>query len=366
MRLLALLLMLLAIPARAGTTVNEIARIKNRGGSVIQGLGLVVGLNGTGDSGKDPVLARPLFELYKNSGNPLGDITELKNAKTVAVVMVMCNIPEGGWRVDDRFDVSVSAMQGATSLEGGVLYLAPLRGPYADANPETNPVLAMASGTISIENPKQPRTGRVRLGAQMCRELSPAAGITDSFTLVLNKPFAGYAAASAIASSITENVTGKSGRPLDGTPPVATVIDDRSIRIDIPPAERSGSAAFIGDVLSTPVTMALLKLPAQVIYNQASGKILMTGDVEISPVALTSADLTITTTTPAPVPTPDNPVVETKRWTGISAGARESDRAKLQDLLSAFNQLNIPVSDQIALLSMLEKTGKLHAKLIID
>lgn len=355
-----------AAASSAGTTVAEIARIKDQGSSVVQGLGLVFGLNGTGDSGKEPVVARPLMELYKNSGNPLGDIAELKNAKSVAIVWVRCAIPEGGWRTNDTFDVTIAAMHNATSLEGGLLYMAPLRGPYPDPNPETNPVWAMASGPVVLESAKQPRTGRVRGGAQMIREMPLQTAITDSFTLVLNKPFSGYAAASEVASSITQNLYGKTGRNLAGLPPIATVIDDRSIRIDIPPAERSNAAAFVGDVLSTPVTMALLKLPAQVIYNQAAGKILLTGDVEISPVAITAADLTITTTIPPPAPTPDNPLVETKRWAALAPGAKENDRAKLEDLLSAFNQLNIPVSDQVALLSMLEKTGKLHAKLIVD
>jgi len=356
----------LAPHAQAGTTVNEIARIKDRGGSGLQGMGLVIGLNGTGDTGKDPAVARPLMELYKNIGNPMADISDLKNAKSVAVVMVMCSIPEGGWRTNDQFDVTVSAMHNAQSLEGGMLFMAPLRGPYNDSDPELGAPWAMASGPVVIESAKQPRTGRVRGGAKMIRELPNQGIINGSFTLILNKPFSGYAAASEIASSITQNLYGKSGRNLEGLPPIATVIDDRTIRIDIPATERASTAAFVGDVLSTPVSMALLKLPAQVIYNQAAGKIVLTGDVEISPVAITSADLTITTTTPPPVPTPDNPLVETKRWTGLSAGAKETDRAKLQDLLSAFNQLNIPVADQIALLAMLEKTGKLHAKLVMD
>jgi flagellar P-ring protein precursor FlgI len=350
----------------AGVTVGEIARLKDNGGSVIQGLGLVMGLNGTGDSGKDPMLARALLEFHRNNGNTLGGIEELKTTRTVALVTVMCSIPDGGWQADDRFDVTVAAVGNSTSLEGGVLYLAPLRGPWADPNPETNPIFAMASGPIVLENAKQPRSGRVRNGAQMIREMPRTRELTSTFTIVLNKPYAGYSAASEIASSITQNIYGKAGRALAGLPPIATVLDDRCIRIDIPEAEQENAPAFVGDVMATPVTVALLKLPKQVIYNQQSGKIVVTGDVEISPVALTSADLTITTTMPAPTPTPDNPMVETKRWTAIAPGAKETERARLNDLLNAFNQLNIAVTDQIALLEMMEKAGKLHAKLVRD
>lgn len=355
----------LCAPTAAGITVGEVARLKDSGGSVITGVGLVMGLNGTGDPGKDPAVARALMAYYANQGNAIEKIEELKNAKTVALVTVMCSIPEGGWRQDDRFDVTVMATHAATSLEGGTLYLAPLRGPWADASGQL-PIYAMASGPVIIENPKQPRTGRVRVGAQMVRDMPRTAGITDSFTLILNKPYAGYAAASEIASAITQGIYGSTGRGMVGLPPVATVLDDRSIRVDIPASERANTAAFVGDVLSTPITVALLKLPKQVIYNQAAGKIVITGDVEISPVALTAADLTITTAIPPSTPTPDNPDIVTNRWAGVAVGAKESERARLQDLLSAFNQLNIPVTDQIGLLQMMEKAGKLHAKLVID
>ena len=351
---------------RGGVTVGELARLKNTGGSVVQGLGLVMGLDGTGDSGKDPTLARALTEFHRNNGNALGSIDEVRDAKSVALVSVLCHIPEGGWKVDDRFDVTVAAVNNAKSLEGGVLYLAPLRGPWADPDPRTNPVWAVASGTVVVENPGQPRSGRVRNGAQMILDQPQASAITDSFTIVLNKPYAGYAAASEVAASITQNIYGKTERNLGGLPPIATVLDDRSIRIDIPPAERANTAAFIGDVMATPISIALLKLPKQVVYNQQSGKIVITGDVEVSPVALTAADLTITTTIPALKPTPESPLVETSRWAAVAPGAKEADRGKLQDLLAAFNQLNLPVSDQIALLEMMEKAGKLHAKLVVD
>lgn len=356
----------LCAPARAGVTVGEIAHLKDTGGSVITGVGLVMGLNGTGDSGKDPAVARALMAYYASLGNTVGSLEELKNAKTVALVNVLCSIPEGGWRQDDQFDVTVTATHVATSLEGGTLFLAPLVGPYASGLNGERPLLAMASGPVIIENLRSPRSGRVRHGAQMIADPPRASAVSDSFTLILNKPYAGYAAASEIASAITQSIYGKTGRALTGLPPIATVLDDRSIRVDVPSSERSSTAAFVGDVLGTPITVALLKLPKQVIYNHAAGKIVVTGDVEVSPVALTSADLTITTTVPTPAPTPDSPQVQTSRWAAIAPGAKESDRAKLQDLLAAFNQLNIPVADQIALLEMMDKAGKLHARLVMD
>lgn len=357
--LILALALFLPMSAAHASTVNEIARIQGQGESVIRGVGLVVGLNGTGDNGKDLVLARPLAAVYANNGNPVL-IDELRNARTVALVTITATIPETGARTDDRFDVHVAAMHSATSLVGGRLYLVPLQGPFPG-----QPVFAVAEGQVIIESPNSPRTGRVRGGARMIRDIRTGE-VSETFTLVLRPPFAGWAAASEVASTITQNIYGNAGRLTGGLPRIATVIDDRSIRIDIPVQERANAAAFVGDVLSTPINIALLRLPAQVIYNQESGMIVVTGEVEISPVAITHRDLTITTVVPAPLPTPENPLVETKRWMGVGTSTRPAERARLQDLLDAFNQLKVPVTEQIAILSMLEKTGKLHARLVID
>lgn len=348
----------LGAQVRAGTTVSEIARIQGQGETLLHGLGLVVGLNGSGDSGKDLDMVRPLMEVYRNSGNPVM-IDDLKGVQNVALVQVTCTVPEGGARIDDKLDVAVTAPK-AKSLVGGRLFICVLTGERPGSLP-----FAIAEGQVTIDNIATPRNGRVRSGARLIRDIKTGV-VGDSFTLVLRPPYAGWASASEVAGTITQNIYGKTGKNLAGLPQIATVIDDRSIRIDIPPTERTNTAAFVGDVLSTPINIALLKLPAQVIYNAAAGSIVVTGDVEISPVAITQADLTITTTIPPPVPTQDNPLVENRTWAGLATGAKESDKARLQDLLNAFNQLKIPVKDQIEILSMLEKTGKLHAKLIME
>jgi flagellar P-ring protein precursor FlgI len=357
--LACLAILALGAQSRAGTTVNEISRIQGQADLPLRGTALVVGLNRTGDSGKDLAMARALQQVYANNGNPVV-IEDLKGATSVAIVTVTCRIPEGGGRSGDRFDVSVQASHGAKSLAGGTLYLCAMVGPYPG-----DPVFAIAEGELTIDDPKTPTKARVRGGARLIKDVQTGQ-VGESFTLILRPPYAGWASTSEVASTITQNLYGKTGKNLAGLPQVATVIDDRSIRIDIPATERANTAAFVGDVLSTPINVALLKLPAQVIYNEAAGRIVVTGDVEISPVAITQSDLTITTTVPPPTPTPDNPLVEVKTWAGLAPGAKESDKARLQDLLNAFNQLKVPVSQQIGILQMLEKTGKLHARVVIE
>ncbi len=360
--LCALAVMLMTDRAAFAQTVRQLVRIQGQEISGLQGLGLVVGLNGTGDSAKSLALARPLAEVLRNNGNPIASFDELGKSKSAALVMVTVTIPEEGARTGDRFDAHISVLNGAKSLQGGMLYMAPLTPPVPGSMP-----YAIAQGLVELDDDQIPTQGRVRDGASMIRDVRTGT-VGNSFTLIVKPYFAGWPSVSEIASRINQEWFGTDDLSSGGAfaVEIATPIDDREIQINIPDPERDYRAGFIADVLSTPINTALLRLPAQVIVNSRTGAIVVTGDVRISPVAITHKDLTITTTIPTPVPTEGSPVVQRKQWTGVTTGAKPGDLARLDDLLNAFKQLDIPVDDQITILSMLNKTGKLHARLIRD
>lgn len=351
-------IILAVTPAHAQTRVKDLVRLEGEGESRLRGLGLVVGLAGTGDSGKELVVARPLAEVLRRAGNQIPDLEELKNARSVALVWVDCAIPRTGARREDRFDVMVSAVNSARSLRGGRLLLTPLAGPH----PADPTVYALADGPIDIENDQSPTTGRVRAGAHMLTDIRTAV-VGDAFTLILSPHVAGWTAATLIADAINQEYFGTTSPP---PTPIARPLDNRSVRVVMPEPERSNPAAFVGLVLSTPINPALLRLPAQVICNRETGVIFATAEVEISPGVITHKDLTITTTVPAPAPSPQNPLVTRARWTALETGAAPAQNARLQDLLAALNQLDVPIEDQIAILSMLEKAGRLHAVVVIE
>lgn len=352
-RIVALIALFLLSCLARGTTVREITRVKGEGEVVLQGLGLVFGLKGTGDDTKDLALARPLAEFMRKNGNELASPKELAKGKSVALVSVTCVVPASGGKADDVIDVRVATLLSCSSLVGGHLFLAPLKGPFPDS-----PVFALAEGLIDVHDPAIPTTGHVRMAARLLRDL-PGPTVADSFELIIESPYAGWAAASQIAIAIN----GKAD-PIGNA--VAVPLDDRTVRITIPQAERANRAGFLADVFAAEVNPSLLDLPAQVIVNQRTGAIIITGDVQIRPVAITQKDLNITTTTPPPVGTPLNPVVSQTSWTDLKPGAQPADAAHLADLVAAFKQLAIPVTEQINILQMLHKGGQLHAKLVID
>ncbi|MBM4108573.1 MAG: flagellar basal body P-ring protein FlgI [Phycisphaerae bacterium] len=343
----------LAAAGAPASQVQDLVRIKGRGESVLRGMGLVVGLPGTGDSGKELVVARPLAKVLENEGNAVGVLKELERGKSVALVLVTATIPEDGRVTDDRVDVSVSVVNSASSLKGGRLYLAPLRGPLPGS-----PVFAFAEGAVELDDPTTPTVGRVRGGARLIRDVTmPEVG--DSFDLVLNPSFRSWSAAQQIAMSINSDAQAFGA-------PVATPVNEFTVRVTIPEAERPDRGAFIADVLSAPVNTSLIDLPAQVVVNSRTGAIVVTGDVTISPGLITHKDLTITTVVPDRVPTPQEPRIDRSRWAGMQAGVPDGGRAPIADLLTAFKQLDIEPREQINILQMLGKAGRLNARLVLD
>jgi len=346
--------LLIAQPSWA-TNVRDIARIDGHGESVLRGLGLVIGLNGTGDSGQEVLMARPLAELLRNSGNEVGDLSELAATRSVALVMVTATVPRGGALADDKLDLHVQVIHSARSLVGGRLFLTPMLGP----SPEDRMIYAIGEGELVIENTQVPTSGIVRGGGRMRVDVLPPE-VGDDFVLVLEAPYAGHQSTSTVASSINNDYFNNP----HAAEPIAVALDERRIRVIVPSVERASPAQFIGSVLATNVSVEMLGLPAQVIVNSSTGAIILTADVEISPGTLTIEGLTITRTTPEPVGDALNPLVERRGWTEIGTNVRPRDRAKLADLLAAMEQLAIPRQRQIQIIHMLHKNGQLHARLI--
>ena len=140
----------IAKSSAAGLRLGDICRLKGQETNTLHGLGLVVGLRGTGDSDAAPT-ARALARMMQMMGGPMAldrygqlDLDDVADAKNVAMVFVTAKIPAVGAQPGDALDITVNAIN-AKSLEGGTLMLTPMLGPRAD-NPT---VYAMAQGPLS-------------------------------------------------------------------------------------------------------------------------------------------------------------------------------------------------------------------------
>lgn len=343
------------------TSVQDLVRIKGHERNVLTGMGIVIGLNGTGDSSKDSfVAARPYAELLKNLGNPILSLEELAKADAYAIVEVSMEVPPTGVREGDRLDVTVSTLFNAKSLVGGRLFVSPLRLPRPDT-PDLEP-MAYAEGAVVMEGTNI-RSGVVRAGGQMLRDIrtNPVTP-SGTITLVLKDQYAGtigYPVSTTIAGAINDEFV------LDGHADLAVVEDAKNIKITLPPADRGNPASFIATLMTIPIDPSLIQTEARIVINEKQGIIAVTGNVQIGPVGITHKGLTISSLTPAPVPTLENPLLETTSWTGLDTTDRLSrSSTRLVELLDAFKQLNVPVEDQIAIIYELRKTGALHAEIM--
>jgi flagellar P-ring protein precursor FlgI len=347
-------------------SIQDLVKIAGQNASPLRGMGIVTGLAKTGDSGAEMALARPLAQVYQNNGMPLADVSELAKGKSAAVVSIWTEIPEEGGRAGDRFDVFVQTMHSAGSLRGGSLLISPLLGPLPSrpgADPNDN-VYGFAWGPITIEETDIPTVGRIRNGCQLRKDLlrkTPG----QTVDLIVRPHFRSMSTTRMIASEIN-GLTADLENSDDAAANIAEAMDDTLVRVVIPEHERRNPTNFLASLLTKRFSPSLIDLPAQVIVNDRTGTIIVTGDVEISAVTIGNDQLVITTTTPPPSPTALDPLVSRTNWAEFGSTSTTAERARIQDLLEAFRQLNVPVKEQIEVLAQINQTGRLHARFIRD
>lgn len=356
---------LIAAQAQA-VRIADITRLGGQRTNVLTGMGLVVGLKGTGDGGKHEPSINMLAQMLAKMGNPVTP-QDLNDAKNVAIVTLTVQIPENGAHDGDQLDVRVTSVGAASSLKGGRLYISPMLGPtnqpfisrMRDAEGRIHEQVlpfAMAEGPIVLEDATIPTVGVVRKGATMEVDL-PTEQIDRAgrITLILEDPSANWVMANMIAKVINED-------NIDNGRDIAVAIDPKNVVISIPPEERGAPDNFIARVLS--IELPSMVSEARVVINDRTGTMIMTGDVEISPVVVSHKGLTISTLTPPVVPQPGRPVMRTTDFAALETTHKGG--AKLRDLLEALDQLKVPAEDKISIVKELYKSGKLHAKLIVE
>jgi flagellar P-ring protein precursor FlgI len=198
------------------------------------------------------------------------------------------------------------------------------------------------------------------------------APVRDVFNLIVRPEFRGYSTTRMLASEIN-GLTADLEDSADASDLIATALDDMTVRVIVPERERANASAFVATILTKRFSPSLMDLPAQVIVNERTGNILLTGDVEISAVTIGNDKLVVTTVSsasggPAPVGAGGvgGAVVEHRNLTEFGTAATNADRARMEDLLQAFTRLNIPVREQINILSQIHQSGRLHARFVVQ
>lgn len=344
---MALITLCLVAPAWAAK-IGDITRMSNQRTSVITGLGLVYGLKGTGDGGDYQPAMEMLAQMMTKFGNPT-NTAELKNVKNVAIVAITATIPANGGRDGDKIDVYVTSIGAAKSLKDGRLFVTPMR----IALPDHDLLVGFAQGAVTMEDPASPTVGMVKGGVVLEGDMPNGRLEGSMFRLIIDEPSASWTMASNIAKRINDSEDGQTW---------AWALSEKEVAVRIPPSEQQQPDGYISRIQRLPVQ--IVNSEARVQINEKTGTIIVTGDVEISPVVISHKGLTISTINPKPTPKQGMPVIETKNFVAIDT--ENPSNSKLQDLLNALDQLKVPIEDRIDIIKELHKTGKIHAKLMLE
>ncbi len=346
--------------------IGDVTYLKGQRINRLIGMGLVAGLNGTGDGDEYAPTMRALAEGLKHLAVPIASLDELQDTRNVALVLVEVTLPENGVREGDRVDVQVSAFGAAKSLAGGRLLPTPLV--HHDMSVGT--VFAFAGGPLQLVDPTIPTRAIAPAGAVMeedvllgylarGRELpytsdwiQPSARYV---TFVLNDEHATWALAHEIAATIDSELS--LAADVDH---VALAVDPKNVLVFVP--EEQTPASWIRDIETL-----LLLVPeneARVVINRHTGTIVVSGNVSISPVVVSQKGLTVTILPAGADDAAEEVVGGPQTFVGIDPS--RAGGSTVNDLLAALNRLNVDVEDRIAILTEIHRLGKLHAKLLYE
>ena len=279
-------LVVLLVFAGALATPVEAARIKDiayfigdRNNS-LNGYGLLVGLDGTGDKDKTQFTNSTLANLLDNSGIHV-DPTTVK-VKNVAAVMVTANLP-AFVRNGSRIDVQISSIGDATSLQGGTLLLTPLKGPdgkvYAVAQgPISLGGFSVSGGTGTAVQKNHPTVGFISGGAIVEREVPVELAGRGELELVLQQP--DFNTANKAANAINMAIGSQ----------LAKAVSSGTVKVTVPGQYQTNIVQFIAQVETVTIQPDSV---AKVVINGRTGTIVMGENVTISPVAVAHGNLTI-------------------------------------------------------------------------
>jgi len=271
---LAASLALLPQSASASSRIKDLANVEGVRDNMLVGYGLVVGLNGTGDTLRNaPFTLQSLQGMLERLGVNTRNATNMQT-KNVAAVMVTANL--GAFSAQgSRLDISVSAMGDATSLRGGTLLVTPLMG--ADGQ-----VYAVAQGAIAVGgfsaqgasasiSQGVATAGRISNGALVEREINFKLAALDHVKLSLRNP--DFTTANRVASAINAFL-GENA---------ASSNDPATVELSKPKTYKGDLVALLTDVEQLRVEPDQV---ARVVVDEASGIIVMGADVRVSTVAI--------------------------------------------------------------------------------
>jgi flagellar P-ring protein precursor FlgI len=359
--LFAAVVALHAPAATAGQSLRNLVDIEGVRDNQLIGYGLVVGLNGSGDSTQVKSTSQSVGNLLKQFGVKLPDGTDAKS-RNVATVMVSAVFPPG-YRRGQTIDVTVSSLGDAKSLRGGTLLLTPLRAANGEA-------YAMAQGSLVVPGlsaqgksgssvtVNTPTAGRIPNGASIEREIESDFDTRATVLLSLKKPHF------QTATNIVDAINRAFGD-------IASTRDKTSVEVLAPP-NPTQRVAFVARLESIAVDVGTER--PRIVFNSRTGTVVIPEGVMVHAAAVSHGALKVvisessqvsqpmpygrgqTTVTPQSQVAVDQPGGRMFKW---PAGA------KLQVIVDIVNSIGATPDDVMAILQALDEAGAIDGELVV-
>jgi flagellar P-ring protein precursor FlgI len=345
-------------PAFSYSRVKDLVDVDGIRDNMLVGYGLVVGLNGSGDSLKNaPFTQQTLQTMLERMGvNTRGQTMQTKNT---AAVMVTANLPAFAAQ-GTHIDVSVSALGDAKSLQGGTLLVTTMFGADGQIYALGQGPVAIggftASGDAASITRGVPTAGRISNGAIVEREIPFALASQTTLKLSLHNP--DLTTATRIASAVNEYL-GQN---------VADVSDPSTVHISVPQSYPHGVIGLLTDVEQVKINP---DQPAKVVIDEQSGVIVMGSDVRVSTIAIAQGNLTIRVNETPEVSQPgplSKGTTTTVPRTSIQVDDSKGNKmavlkegVSLQSLVDGLNALGVGPRDIISILQAIKAAGALQA-----
>ena len=334
----------------------------------LMGYGIVVGLDGTGDSSLGVTL-QSMQSTISQFGMNID--TGSLSGKNAAAVMITADL-DPFVKIGQKIGVTVSSMGKAKSLRGGTLLMTPLKG--ADGKTYAIAQGNLAVGGFGVEGADGssmsvniPTVGTISNGATVERMVE--APFINSNNFVMNLHQGDF----TTANRITEEINKVFG------PDVAKALDHTSVSVRAPkdPSQKVSFMSLLENIEVDPAAPI-----AKVVVNARTGTIVIGGDVRVTPAAVSHGSLTVkvnedTNTTPGQTLYDDAGNITTttaaneEKDTEIEAGAETASAfvfdagTSLADVVDAINAIGTTSADLVAILEALRAAGALRAQMII-
>lgn len=313
-----------ASPAKQLVRVKDIAVIQGIRENQLTGIGLVTGLDGQGDSEKNPLLRRVLANFI--SAFNISVPAEQLKSKNCAVVSVTADIPAFVYP-GDRIEVTVSSLGEAKSLESGILLQTPLRAANGKTYAAAQGKIKTARGRGAIQT-----VGTITDGAIMEEEVRALFSEQGAFSIILRRP--DFSTAANLAKKIQAEIEGLE----------VSVRDSKLITVKS--RETDNLISLITQIENMEIEA---DAPARVVINASSGVVVVGKNVKIDAAGISVGGAKITISTENEWEDKES---EQFYWRNTS---------NVEDMVSMLQQIGLSTEKIIDVLKSLEAAGALHA-----